>query len=86
MLYKFDDNEISVMKGSFPSAYDCLLYLLDRDGKSGCSYPSLKYAKSVDEGWLEFELCFHKDRESHYKDLMRPKYKNGNEYYRLMKN
>ena len=81
MLFKYTTQQIEHFMNVYTDAYSCLLDLTeDKDVK----YPSIKYAVSIDEGWREFSLCFHKDREKVYSEMLRPKYKNGNPAFRIL--
>ena len=86
MLFKFTTEQIGHFKGYYISPMSCLRDLVGEDKFKTLRYPSIKYASSVEEGWREFTLCFHKDREKVYQDMLRPKYKNGNKAYRIMGN
>lgn len=83
MLFKFCTEEIEMFKGKFTNGYECFLKLCEEEGIKGVSYPSLKYASDVETSWKEFELCFHKDRENIYHNMLRPKYKGGNVILRI---
>lgn len=85
MLFKYSEteiNEIRTEQGNI-HAYDVLVQMLKIAGKENCRYPTIKYAKSVDESWEEFSKCFDEKYEKVYANKLRVKYKNGNEAYRV---
>tara|TARA_R110002012_G_scaffold6197_1_gene28221 strand:+ start:691 stop:960 length:270 start_codon:yes stop_codon:yes gene_type:complete len=89
MLFKFSTEQIENYKRVYVDAYGCLMSIVDlayHEKLEEIRYPNIKYANSVEEGWQEFTLCFHKDREKVYQDMLRPKYKDGNKTYRIMGN
>lgn len=78
MLFNITTDEIGKFKEVFDNGYECFLKLCEEEGIKGVSYPTLKYASDVETSWKEFELCFHKDRENIYHNMLRPKFKSGN--------
>ncbi|CAM0109959.1 hypothetical protein VPH166E361_0124 [Vibrio phage 166E36-1] len=86
MLFKFTREQIENFKEVYIDPRFCLLDLVGEEKFKSLRYPSIIYANNLEEGWKEFTLCFHKDREKVYQDMLRPKYKNGNKAYRIMGN
>lgn len=91
MLFKLSTEEIKELKLKYYTAKEALDYLviesnLSEEAKLKVKYPTVTYSPSVKEGWEEFERCFHKDRESFYQNMLRPKYLKGEKWRRVLGN